>query len=101
MKQFAPWFRFIFGVTLALGLGVDSYIHNRSVMFVFFLPAILGLLAIADIMGNMTDHANQSDSSSQLIEVHLLAMQKIKSAVQAGPESDSSDRWLVVSNGAT
>ena len=47
-KQIAHWLRLAFGVAIAAGLGIDSFINGRSLLWTYGLPGVVLLLTIAD-----------------------------------------------------
>jgi hypothetical protein len=54
-KRNAHRIRFILGIVIALGMGMDSYFAERGAIFTYVLPAAIALLTIADAIGYLTD----------------------------------------------
>ena len=58
-RAIASWLRFVLGLVIALGLGIDSYFADRGAALTFVLPVAIGLLAVADFIGYWLDRSTE------------------------------------------
>ena len=66
-KRNAHRIRFILGIVIALGMGIDSYFAERGAIFTYVLPAAIALLTIADAIGYLTDRPEKAEMSGARI----------------------------------
>ena len=62
-RRVSNWLRFVLGLVIALGLGVDSYLADRGAALTYVLPLAIGLIAIADFAGYFISRATEGKTS--------------------------------------
>ena len=54
-RRSANWIRFVLGIAIALGLGIDSHFADRGAVLTIVEPGIILIVTLADLIGYLSE----------------------------------------------